>query len=425
MVDIKIKNINKSSGRRILNDIVVSKPKVTAEQMFRQPQPSVRRPEKRARRVFKGRGKYFVGIVVFLCAGFVFGVVTRRMEIRVTPQSAHLAVNKTIPLSRKGDESGKLFMRTVAVPTIEEGVFDGEIASAPVERKAKGTVVIFNKSSEAPQTLIATTRLATPDGKLFRIPQTITVPGYRIENKEIIPGSREVEVIADKAGEEYNVDLVDFTIPGFAGGPKFKTIFGRSKTPMQGGFRGLENTVLPEDLDRAMIKLAAEAEAKASALLYSKIPKNSIVVPKSIESVVVDHRVEFLPERGANKFKLVLKIEARGATLDHDRVLQLFPEVKLPKPFRMVNLNELTYQISGYAYDGAPGDLALSGDAAFESSIDQTAIQKFVAGKRVSKSKDILSAFLSLAVVEVRFRPFWFKYPPKDSSRIDIILPVR
>lgn len=425
MVAIKTSNTNKSSGRRILTDIVVPKRKVTADQMFRPPAPSVKRPERHAFRIITGRKKLFIGILLLGVGIVLFGIVTSKMEITVRPQNIRMPMNKTILLSRKSDDPGKLFMRTVAVTDTEEGIFDGDIISSSVEKKAKGTVVIFNKSSQAPQTLVATTRLASPDGKIYRIPQTITVPGYYIENKEIIPGSKETEVVADKAGEDYNIGLVDFTIPGFAGGPKFKTIFGRSKTPIQGGFAGLENTVSPEDLDHAVIKLTAEADAQAGALLQSKIPKNTILVTQSVESVIIDKNIAYVSDQGPNKFKLILKSEARGVTIDQDRLTQLFSDVKLPKPFRAVHLDDLTYTITGYQYDGSDGQLHIVGEAEFESLIDTDVIKKFVAENRISKSRDILSSFLPLAAVEVRFRPFWFKYTPSDPGRIDIILSTR
>lgn len=425
MVEIRKNITNKSSGRRILSDIVVQKRTVAAEQMFKTPTPSVRRQERKTTRILKNRWKLFLLLIIVGVGGLIFSVGTSRMEIRVNPKTVRVSVNKTLALTRNFDESGKLPMRTVAIVDTEEGTFDGRVSSVPVEKKAKGTVVIFNKSSEAPQVLVATTRLSAPDGKIYRIPRTITVPGYRVENKEIIPGSKEIEVMADASGAEYNIGLVDFTIPGFAGGAKFKTIFGRSKTPMQGGYKGAENSVVQEDLDQAVIKLTAEADARASALLQSKISADTILIKQSVENVVTDQAIELVPNQGPNKFKLTLKSEARGATVDKDQLIKFFAEVTLPKPFRAIHFENLTYELTGYKYDESDGQLKISGEVEFESVVDPREVKKLVTEKSVSKSKDILAFFAQLASVEVRFKPFWFKYPPTNPERIDIILPLR
>lgn len=422
------KNIDilpKSAARKMLSDVVAPKRTVAAEQMFRPPMPRVR-PQKSLRvgRI-AGWWKYIIVFVVGLMGWIVFAVGTSRMEIRIVPRENSVPIDKVFPVTRKLGETGKLFIRTIAVPDSREGIFEGRIAIVPVEKRAKGTVTIFNKSSQAPQVLMATTRLAAPDGKIYRIPRAITVPGYHVENKEIIPGSKDVEVVADKAGEEYNLGLTDFTLPGFAGSPKFNTVFARSKTPIQGGFVGSEKSVSPEDMEKGIIRLRAEADAAAQSLLLSKMPENNILIRSSVESVAMDQEVQFIPGQGDNQFKLILKTESRGAMIDQDQLLSIFSAVPLPKPVRSTNLNDLTYALSGYSYEGTDGQIKISGEARIESVASAEDIARAVVEKKLVKSKDILTLFNQLSSVEIRFSPFWFKYPPSDQKRIDIIFPTR
>ena len=415
----------KSAARKVLSDVVAPKRTLAADQMFRPPVPRVR-----PQRSFKigrmtGWWKYAFIFIAGLIGWIAFAVGTSRMEVRAVPRETNVPIDKIFSMTRKPNETGKLFMRTIAVPGSQESIFEGRIAVAPVEKKAKGTVTIFNKSSQAPQVLVVTTRLATLDGKIYRIPHTITVPGYRVENKEIVPGSKDIEVIADKAGAEYNIGLTDFTLPGFSGSAKFNTIFARSKTPMQGGFAGSEKSVAPEDVEKGTIRLRAEADAAAQSLLLSKMPANNILLRSSVENVVIDQSVEFVPDQGDNRFKLIIKTESRGAIVDRDQLSQLFSDVPLPKPTRAVNLDDLAYSLSGYSYEGADGQLKISGEARVESVVNPNDIVHAVVDKKLGKSKDILTLFHQLSSVEIRFSPFWFKYPPSDQKRIDIILPVR
>lgn len=85
-------------------------------------------------------------------------------------------------------------------------------------QKAHGTVVISNSYSKDPQTLIATTRLQSESGKIFRLSKNVIVPGMTTVAGEIRPGAIIADVIADEAGSDYNIDPSSFKIPGFQGG---------------------------------------------------------------------------------------------------------------------------------------------------------------------------------------------------------------
>jgi len=101
--------------------------------------------------------------------------------------------------------------------------------------KASGTIIVFNEYSSDSQLLIASTRFLSSNGKIFRTTKNIYVPGTKTENDEIIPGSIDVEVLADYWGDEYNIGSSDFTISGFKGTAKYTDFYGKSNTAMSGG----------------------------------------------------------------------------------------------------------------------------------------------------------------------------------------------
>ncbi|MFH2063087.1 MAG: hypothetical protein ABIJ46_02935 [bacterium] len=74
--------------------------------------------------------------------------------------------------------------------------------AVPVETRAEGRVRITSELSRS-QTLVASTRLLTPDGVLFRLQETVVVPAF---------GSVEGLVAADEPGG--SVGETTFTIPG-------------------------------------------------------------------------------------------------------------------------------------------------------------------------------------------------------------------
>jgi len=166
------------------------------------------RPEYRQNQIRTGKGKVAFGIIVFLLA-ITLSVkvidVFAKATIQVVLHKETINVDTIL-------KSGKMDKADLPLEIMQLDMTERKTAKATgvenVEKKASGRIVVYNEFSSAPQKLIATTRFETPDGKIYRIKDAVTVPGA---------GSVEATVYADQPGEEYNIDLTDFTIPGFKG----------------------------------------------------------------------------------------------------------------------------------------------------------------------------------------------------------------
>lgn len=417
-----------SGGKRVFTDIAPPK-KVVATQIFKEPAPRIQRPERPVMRPREKRRfpKKILGwglLTLFVMGGAaLWSIGHARMSIVVTPKHVDAQLDALIPVAR-GSEDHPL--RLIADSVTKQGTFRGNVSKASVQEKARGSIVIFNKATEAPQALVANTRFMAPDGKIYRIPEAVTVPGYKKDGAKIIPGSKEVVVVADKAGVEYNIGLVDFTIPGFQGSPKYKTIIARSKTEMTGGFSGERPVVNPDDVEKATLKLKAESEEKAYSMLQAKADPGSIIVKPTVQFVVTDIKTDIPPGSTDGTFTISLSGEARGAFVSEDDVIRSLPKtIAIPGPLHVTNMSNLSYTFDGYAYDAQQATLRISGTASAESVVDTATIKKAVLTGKLAKSADILRNFAQLAEVTVQFRPFWFRYVPLDESRIDIATAVR
>ena len=130
------------------------------------------------------------------------------------------------------------------------------------EEKAEGIIRIFNDYSTASQSLVAGTRFVSDEGKLFRLVEKVVVPGQSTEKGKLIPGSVDVLVRADTAGSDYNIGVSTFSIPGFAGTPRYTAFYAKSFLAMAGGFKGESLAVSSEDLENAKKSLTAEVKEK-------------------------------------------------------------------------------------------------------------------------------------------------------------------
>lgn len=99
-----------------------------------------------------------------------------------------------------------------------------KISGTVVDRPATGKVTLTNET-DITQTFVATTRLLSADGVLFRLKDATTVP---------TKGQTEAEVYADVAGVEGEIAPTKFTIPGLSADLQ-TVIYAESTEKMSGG----------------------------------------------------------------------------------------------------------------------------------------------------------------------------------------------
>jgi hypothetical protein len=149
-----------------------------------------------------------IGAVLIIGAGYVFASRSAGAKVVITPKQQEVSVDSQFN-AQKGTSS-TLQYQTVTISKDGKMVVEAN-GDEYVNTKASGTIIIYNNYSADSQKLVASTRFEAPNGKIFRISQPVTVPGKKGDT----PGSIEAIITADQAGPDYNVGLVDFTIPGF------------------------------------------------------------------------------------------------------------------------------------------------------------------------------------------------------------------
>jgi len=158
------------------------------------------------------------------------------------------------------------------------------------EGKAEGTITVYNAYSTYSQILIATTRFVSTDGKLFRTPVRVTVPGGSYQGGKLAPGEIDIKIVADEAGEEYNIDPSTFSIPGFIGTDRYTKFYARSFDSMTGGFTTEGSQVTQEDLDKAensLVKRVKE-EVESSLIGGAEDKADYYFLDKTIQTEIVE-----------------------------------------------------------------------------------------------------------------------------------------
>jgi hypothetical protein len=369
---------------------------------------------------------FFWGALAALLLWVAVGVFNARMEVNISPISKSVPIDYVLTVAKDSGDGIDILFNTLGVTIDKEGVFTSA-QKQTVEKNASGRVVLFNRAQREPQILVATTRLETPDGKIYRIPKRVSIPGYTLENGELIPGSLEVSVSSDKPGSEYNIGLTDFTIPGFKGSTKFETIFARSKTTMEGGFVGFDYVVEQSVVDGAALALTEQGARDAESALLQKLPPEMLFISGTVFYDVNDIYVDPAIGDQSEEFAVRVDGEASGvfvnkkafdkALSESDAIATTFGNMEIS----ITNVEELSISPLGFQEGVDAFRLRVTGNAIVQASIDENDLRQDLLESGLDKAEFISAAFPAINSASVRFKPFWLRSLPSDPSRIDIV----
>lgn len=305
----------------------------------------------------------------------------------------------------------------------------GEVVPATgeeeVERKASGQIVIYNDFDTNSQRLIRNTRFETPEGLIYRIDESVVVPGQRTVNGEVVPGSVEVTVYADEPGEKYNIPLADFTIPGFEGDPRFDDMYARSKTPMTGGFVGVMKTVSEQDMAGARARIAEKLEPELVADLESQLPDNFVAWEGGYFFSYSD-----MPQSGGGGDSVQVNQEGvLYAIVFNKNLLGSYIAGRFAPNFPNGQVEILDLEAVPFAITekdkfspetGVNFDFTMNGNVTLVASFDESAVKQDLVGKPRKDIHTILANYTGIEEAQAVVRPFWKRTFPGNPDDIRI-----
>ena len=373
--------------------------------------------------------KMVVGVAVLGLV--VFGAVTilPKVDISLISKKIDWAYNDSVitQVNAKAD------YKTVTIPNQKS--ISSKSSSLPflatgkkqVSNKASGKMTIYNGYSSDAQTLVKDTRFLSPDGKIFKLAKQIIVPGAKISEGKILPSSIDADVVAEKAGEEYNVGPVKlFQIPGFKGTPKYAAFYGESKGSMTGGFVGEIAYPTTSDIAAAKKKMKETLESSLKTELYSKISSDfKIVEGSSAFSTIKEEINENVDKDGnfsiASEAQLTIISFKESDLID---VLSQKAEAEKGENYA-VKSHSLEYGIA--RMDVASGRLSfpVTFKAVLSYKIDIEKLKSDIADMSDVKLRETIFSLPGIDMESqnvVSFWPFWVKTFPNNLNKINIVV---
>jgi len=349
--------------------------------------------------------------VVFLV--FSLSLVFSRAKITVEAKKMDLPIDAAFNLTKT---DGLIF--EIATASGEETKIVTSETTVDFQRKATGQVLLYNTTNQD-QKLLIETRLLTEDGKIFKTDKAVIMPKGSADK----PGSVKVGVTAEKAGEEYNVGLVDFKIFGFKGSAKYDKFYGRASLPLAGGLIGKRYTLTATEAEKLLIELKEALREKLIKQISLQTPSDYFVLPDIVfvDTTTASFESE-TPEISVKATGQVYAVILNEKNLSKELAKKTNIELA-DAPVSIANLKDLVFALEnkeGLKNGSGEVSFSVKGDGNIVWVVDAASLKERLVGSRRKDFTAILADFPAIEKAELRVLPFWKRTLPASVKHIKV-----
>lgn len=294
--------------------------------------------------------------------------------------------------------------------------------NADVTQFAKGRITIVNAYSSQPQALVAKTRFVTSDGKIFRLTDAVVVPGAQVSGGKITPSSIDTNVVADKAGADYNTGPVDrLTIPGFQGTPKYDGFYGTLAQGTSGGFVGKKAVPTADDIAAAEKKVTDVLQSTLTNPLLNNQPVNFKILDGASDIRITKLTVNKDTDDHGN-FSVIGAASMRALGF-RDEDLKVLLGLIATQGSSTQTLQNLKVDFGKATPDFNKGTVSfsLSAQGIVAPVYSANDLKSQIVGLSITAARPIILGIPGIADAKVSLWPFWLGHVPGNPDRITVI----
>lgn len=354
-------------------------------------------------------------ILTIMAIGLVLHFALAKATIKIQGYQEERPANVLLEIQPEGTGSspeaifGKILNTSFEAEVIQE-VSQTKVAG----QRAAGYVTIYNNYSKN-QTLVKTTRLLTPDNKLYRLTETVQVPS----------GSQvTVWAEADQEGEQYLSAPAKFIIPGLWEGLRDK-IYGQSEEAMQ--MQSIPKYIItPADIDQAQEKLAVAAQEQSLNAFNQMLSDNLQITAANLSLKYENGDATPLLGQETREFKYQKKVTAYGLVFNQEELVRAAQEkfknsLSNNETLSSADTSNLNYNV--VELDVAKGRAVL--DVQFNAKVSgnnglANIDKNRLAGRSISQAQDYLQNELKINEAQITLWPFWVQTIPTFQDHIII-----
>ncbi len=291
-----------------------------------------------------------------------------------------------------------------------------------VGNKAQGIVTLKNNYSTSAQTIVAGTKLET-GGLIFKTQSSVTVPGYTDPGGGKVPGTKDVSIIADSPGDNYNIGPSNFKISAFSGTSKYDTFTGSSSGSMTGGTTKEVKVVTASDISNARNSFGELAEKEIKEEGQNKMKDNETIDDKAQAIKVGALNISRNEGDEADNFTISADTTYKGLAYKKDDLTQMVYDSLKEKtgPGKQIMEDKLeTVDITITNIDLDKGTISGEASATLHlgTKINEDQLKTEISGDKESKTKEYLENLDGIESVEVDYFPGFLKRTSRLKSHI-------
>lgn len=367
-------------------------------------------------RVYRKLAVAFVLLALVLVAAiFYFSMVKATITVKLRDQQAQQSLAFSV-YDRDEDyvipeEAVRGLVKKIDV---EQSKVYEVAGSEVIGEEVTGTMTIVNNYNKN-QPLVATTRLLSADGKLFRLKSSVNVPAA---------GKLEVEVYADKPSADLIVGAEHFTIPGLWEGLQDK-IYAESQEGAVSYKKKMKRILNQTDIDQAVADLRQGLIDKAKADIdqtYSEYRQKLYEIKDEDVAYEIDQDLG----DEVDKFTMIMTAPITMVAFDDGQVFtmakdQLSKNLGSGQQVQGLNEENFSYKLTSVDLERTIAEVEASFSGQIEAKAEGEILDR---NKLINLSKSELSAYLSnLPEVEsfdIKISPSFINKTPSLVDRIKV-----
>lgn len=366
---------------------------------------------------------FVIGLTMFILVAIVGGYTYMgTAEIIAKPQTQDVDIQLSIEAQNSTNiEPGSSAIAGLLITETAE-VSENQDASSEREAAARssGTITIYNTENKE-QKLIATTRFESPEGKIFRIDKSVTIPAGTKNN----PGTVKAKVLADKAGADFNIEPARFTLPGLKNTDKYTQVYAISESAFSGGGIGLSKIITQADIDKASSKSYAKLLETLKNSVNSKAEGLKIIDYNKANVLSEGSSVD--ADQVANSVKYTHNGSLSVIAFKEEDVINM-ALAKIGDKANNLAIKDGTLKIeyTDISYNIPDGKMTFNAkiSATAYAVIDKETILKEILGMPEEAIKTYFANKKEVESVQIIFSPFWLRSVPSDKSKVNIKIEI-
>lgn len=379
----------------------------------------------------KNKSRIVIWLFAFICIlalAFSVSMFFTTVNVSIKPKIQSITLDNEVYTASLKTTSAQdfpfevIFLDKETFQTIESS------STKRAEIKALGSITINNSYSTAEQELASSTRFSLPDGRIYRLTTPVTVPGLKKINGKDVPGTVTTNVIADKAGDSYNIisgsQNESLKILSYKGTPKYIGFNATLNGDVTGGFSGQKNVISLEK----EAEIAKQFQDDLQKLILAELIKEKKDIFYSTENLnYISYSPLSLENDGAN-IKAGMKVSLNSIVFNKKKLAFYIASKKLAD-FNNLQVEGIipdNFKIQINSTSTAPWlekklDITLNGKMDIKWIFDTEKIRTDLVGKSLSELSKVKAKYNgSVSDITPRFNLFWQIFFPDDINKIKV-----